>query len=294
VNQIQLTYIFNIDQIAEKHDTHNICIDYDGNLILLTSTKVGENYHSKIFHVTEWGVNTIKIPSSNEQFHYAQPLDDNWLLVNARVDKDDTHNAFFYDESQNMVSSFHMGDGIEDVQTTKNGEIWASYFDEGVFGETIGSSGLLCFDKNGAIIFDFTKFVQTPSNNEIPLIDDCYSLNVFSNDIVYLYYYSDFPLLALHNKTNYELLNNDLFKQSPIKGSKAFSVWKDYILFGHGYNNKGQIHLCSIKNKTIQSYIPVNEENEIINYDYAVGRKNRLFLVCKNSVYQLNIHDIKK
>lgn len=293
MSQIQVIHKLNIDRIAGKHDTHNICFDYDGNLILLTSTKIGQNYHCKVSHVTELGVNTIIIPPSQRPFHYVQPLGNNWILVNARVKNDEAHNAFVYDENQNMLSSFHMGDGIEDVQTTKNGDIWVSYFDEGVFGDSIGESGLLCFDKNGAVIFDFRNFVQTPSNNEIPFIDDCYALNVFSNETVYLYYYSEFPLLTLHNKTDYELLNNDLFKKSPLRGSKAFSIWKDYILFGDGYNkNKEQIHLYSMQNKTIQSYIPVNEENDIINYDYAVGRKNRLLLICENSVYYLNIRDI--
>lgn len=292
VNQIQVTYKFNIDQIAGKHDTHNICIDYDGNLILLATTKIGQNYYYKIFHVTEWGIHTIIIPPSQESFYYVQPLGNNWLLVNARTDNEESHNAFVYDENQNMLSSFHMGDGIEDVQTTKNGEIWASYFDEGVFGNSIGASGLLCFDKNGAVIFDFTKFAQTPNNNDIPFIEDCYALNVFSNETVYLYYYSDFPLLALHNRTNYELLNDDLFRKYPIEGSKAFSVWKDFILFGHGYNHESELHLYSIKNKTLQSFIPVNKENAIINYDYAIGRKQRLFLIYNNSVYHLNIKDM--
>ncbi|WHY02583.1 hypothetical protein [Neobacillus sp. DY30] len=292
MQNIQVIEKLNLEQIAGEHDTHNISIDFDGNLILLTSTIREGNHHHTIFQHTKWGVQKINIPPSQEPFHYAQPLGNYWLLVNARVSNNKTHNAFVYDENQNLMSSFHMGDGIEDVQTTKNNEIWVSYFDEGVFGSSIGASGLLCFDKNGIQIFDFVKFVQTPSNNEIPFIDDCYSLNVSSNETVYLYYYSDFPLLAIHNKTGYELVNDNLLKKSPIVGSKAFSIWKDYILFGHGYKNKGQIHLYTSQTKTIQSYIPVNDENDIIDYDYAIGRKHRLFLVCKNTVYLLNIQDL--
>ena len=292
VRHIQAIRKLNIDHIAGKHDTHNIFIDYDGNLVLLTSVKKRDIHHHSIFHVTEWAVQKIIIPPSQEPLHYAQPLGDNWLLVNARAKNDTTHNAFVYDDTQNLMSSFHMGDGIEDVQTTKNGDIWTSYFDEGVFGDSIGASGLLCFDKKGVKIFDFVKFVQTPSNNEIPFIDDCYALNVSSNQTVYLYYYSDFPLVVLHNKTEYELFNHEQFQESPIVGSKAFSIWKDYILFGHGYDDKGKIHLYSLQNKKIQSYLPVTEENDIINYDYAVGRKHKLFLVCKDDVYHVDIRDV--
>lgn len=292
VKQLQVSSKLNVEQLAGNQDIENMSIDYNGHLILLVLIKTGQNDHYEIFHVTEWGIEKIIIPPVQEAFHHAQPLWDNWLLVHARAEGKETHNAFVFDENQKLVSSFHMGDGIEDVQTTKNGEIWASYFDEGVFGDSIGSSGLHCFDKNGKVIFDFARFIQTPSNHEILFIDDCYALNVFSNHTVYLYYYSDFPLLALYNKTNYELVNNDLLKKSPIAGSKAFSIWKDYILFGDGYNKKGQIHLYSLKNRTIQSYKPVNEENNPIDYDYAIGRKDHLFLVCKNLVYHLTIRDI--
>ncbi|WHY79484.1 hypothetical protein QNH20_10220 [Neobacillus sp. WH10] len=292
VNHIKAIHQFNINQIAGKHDTRNISIDCEGKVILLTSTKKRRKYHHSIFYDAEWGVKKIIIPPSKEPFHYAQPLGENWLLVNANAKNDTTHNAFVYDENLNLISYFHMGDGIEDVQTTKDGDIWTSYFDEGVFGNSIGASGLLCFDKKGVKIFDFVRFVQTPSNNEIPFIDDCYALNVYSNQAVYLYYYSDFPLLAIHNMTDYELFNHEPLKKTPIVGSHAFSIWKDNILFGHGYNHKGQIHLYSFQNKKIQSYLPVTEENDIINYDYSVGRKYKLFLVCKDDIYLVDIRDV--
>lgn len=292
VDQLQAIYKLNIDHIAGKHDTHNICLDYDGNLILLTSIKESGKYYHSVFHVTEWGVQSIEVPPSKKEFHYAQPLGENWLLVNARVNDNKAHNAFVYNESQYLISSFHLGDGIEDVQTTKNAEIWVSYFDEGIYGGTIGGSGLLCFDKNGEVVFDFIKFVQTPSNNEIPFISDCYAMNVYSNNTVYLYYYSDFPLLALHDKTDYEIFKHKAFVKSPITGSHAFSIWKGHILFGHGYNGKGKLHLYSLNKKSTKSFLPVNEQNEIIKYDYAVGRKHKMFLVCENDVYLVDIRDV--
>jgi hypothetical protein len=289
---LQVIHKLNIENIVGKHDTLNFCIDYDGNLILLTSTKDRGKYLHSIFQVTEWGVKIVVVPPSKKEFHYAQPLGENWLLVNARVNDKKAYNAFVYNESQYLISSFHLGDGIEDVQTTKNAEIWVSYFDEGIYGGTIGGSGLLCFDTNGVLIFDFIKFVQIPSNNEIPFIDDCYSLNVCSNETVYLYYYSDFPLLALHNKTGYEIFNHKAFEKSPIAGSHAFSIWDDQILFGHGYNGKGKLHLYSLNKKSTKSFLPVNEQNKLIKYDYAVGRKHKMFLVCENDVYLVDIRDV--
>ncbi|MEH7354003.1 hypothetical protein V7150_10530 [Neobacillus drentensis] len=99
---------------------------------------------------------------------------------------------------------------------------------------------------------------------------------------------------AGRHEPQFEGTNHESFKESPIVGSKALSIWKDNILFGHGYYNKKKIHLYSLQNQTIQSYLPVDEENDIINYDYAIGRKHKLFLVCKNAVYHVGIRDVIK
>jgi hypothetical protein len=54
--------------------------------------------------------------------------------------------------------TFTIGDGVQDVRTTPGGDVWVSYFDEGVFGnyrwsppgpEPIGAPGLVAFDPLG-------------------------------------------------------------------------------------------------------------------------------------------------
>jgi len=57
------------------------------------------------------------------------------------------------------------GDGIADVQTTTRGDIWVSYFDEGVFGNygwgydeastPIGAPGLVRFDRQGSVLWSY-------------------------------------------------------------------------------------------------------------------------------------------
>jgi len=85
-----------------------------------------------------------------------------------------------YDEDGLLVREFLLGDGIQDVQATEDGKIWVSYFDEGVYGNfgwgnpggpsPIGASGLIRFDRAGAIEWEF----DPPANVEP--IDDCYAL----------------------------------------------------------------------------------------------------------------------
>lgn len=276
-----------LEQLVEYENIQNISVDDNGNLVILSATKDrGHTLHS-IFHVTASGIRKIFVPPVKEAFHHVQPLREHWLLVNARVMGNKTHNAFVYDEQQGLVTSFHLGDGIEHVQTTGQGDIWVGYFDEGVFGDTIGTSGLLCFDQKGDIVFDFDALVKI--NKKIPLIDDCYALNVVSNDTVYLYYFGDFPIVALRRKSEYDLWKDQLLKRPPIEGSQAFSIWEDHVLFSHGYKEKGTVHLYSFTQKSVKSYLPVNEEDEVIHYEFATGRQHLLYLVTENTVYQIDL-----
>ena len=55
-----------------------------------------------------------------------------------------------------------LGDGIQHLQTTKSGEIWAAYFDEGIFGNLgwrrpIGAKGLLRFNSDGKRVYEFQR-----------------------------------------------------------------------------------------------------------------------------------------
>ena len=65
-----------------------------------------------------------------------------------------------YGSDGHVEGAFLMGDGIADVQSDDAGNIWTSYFDEGIFGnngwnEPVGAPGLLCFDSTGRITWHF-------------------------------------------------------------------------------------------------------------------------------------------
>ncbi len=63
---------------------------------------------------------------------FVQPLGpDEVLLVAARTAGEP--NARVVDFKGATVREFILGDGIEDVQTTREGEIWVSYYDQGTF-----------------------------------------------------------------------------------------------------------------------------------------------------------------
>ena len=119
---------------------------------------------------------------------HVQPFGDGWLLA----EKCGGHTRIC-DQAGNVTRTLNLGDASEHVQTTPDGYIWVGYFDEGVFGNGIGSNGLVCFDSGGVPIFKYTEFAK---QHDLPFIDDCYTLNVIESS-VWVSYYSDFPLVWL-------------------------------------------------------------------------------------------------
>ncbi|TDK61752.1 hypothetical protein E2K98_12750 [Bacillus salipaludis] len=277
MNNIKAKHYINVEHIAGPQNDFRISIDFAGNLILLTEKEVQKKYLHKIYHMVNGKINKIELPSVSEAFDFAQPLEENWLLVSARTDEEEGYlrNATLFDVQGNILKTFTFDDAIQDVQTTKNSEIWVSYFDENM------DSGLRCFDKDGLQTFDYIDFV-IQTGRKIPFIDDCYALNVTSES-ANIYYYSDFPLVKI-NKSGYEI-----FRKIPIKGSHAFAILNDVVLFSHGYDGSAVVYLYSLRDKKRKTLHTVNQNGEELKYDYAVGRGSKLFLIKDKDVYLIDL-----
>jgi len=146
----------------------------------------------------------------NIAFPTVQPLPNGEvLLVGARChyrNGDPEQNALICGPEGEVIRRFVLGDGINDVQTTGDGMIWVSYFDEGVFGnygwdKPVGSCGLVCFDPEGSKIWEF----EPPDGFDS--IADCYALNV-SDDAVWACYYTDFPVLRVDSERKTQAWKN--------------------------------------------------------------------------------------
>lgn len=139
-----------------------------------------------------------------------QPLPDGRVLaVGARArwrqDGPD-RNAIIYSADGTALAAETLGDGIEHVFTTGTGHVWVGYFDEGVYGnygwgeadgpEPIGSCGLARFSPGLKTDWRFPSHV----NNPWGAISDCYALNVDA-DTAWTYYYTDFPIVRVHDGT---------------------------------------------------------------------------------------------
>lgn len=102
-------------------------------------------------------------------FHM-QRYEEGWLLGERRNGK-----ATLHDARGGMHRTLDLGGASEDLQTTTDGRIWVSYFDEGVFGNGIGRQGLVCFDHEGTPLFRYADYAE---QHDLPMIADCYAMNV--------------------------------------------------------------------------------------------------------------------
>jgi hypothetical protein len=237
----------------------------------------------RIDHLRGGAWSSLTLAPTDENFHCVQPLgESDWLLVRGRADGNSDRNAHVYGPDGTCLRSFHAGDGIEDIQATEDGRIWVSYFDEGVFGNTVlGQTGLACLDSSGRANF---RFNELASAGAVPDIADCYALNVCSNREAWLYYYTDFPLVRLVDGQVAEL-----WAGIGVKGSHAFAVSGRHALFAGGYNKRDRLFLVDLATSEVRERIPVDEAGEPIEGFAAFGRGSRLWLQSGNAVFVVDL-----
>jgi hypothetical protein len=223
---------------------------------------------------------SIDLTETSENYHEVQPLPEGWLLVRGRADDEQDANAHVYGSDGSWLRSFHAGDGIEDVQATERGNVWVSYFDEGVFGNTpLGQSGLACFDAGGEPVFRLTDL----ADSVLKSMADCYALNVCSDREVWLYFYTEFPLVRL--------LDGIVAAHwmMPISGSHGFAVEADRVLLGGSYDEKETLCLGQLDKLAFEPVTPMTDAGQPLRQFRAFGRGQRLYLATAEGLYVVDL-----
>jgi hypothetical protein len=198
-------------------------------------------HHIVSFDRDRQTTNTIRNDDRVKDLSFVQQIGEHWLLVEGRGGA-----GRIYARDGVQLKTLDLGDAIQDVQTTADGRIWVSYFDEGVFGNGIGSNGLVCFDFEGNDVFRFEELAQA---TRLPHIDDCYALNATQGE-VWLSYYSEFPLLCLSDFT--------LQKSWQGLGSfSAFAVRGQQLLALRSYGSKMLVEI-NLSDRTEQQFDPID------------------------------------
>ncbi|MCY1043968.1 hypothetical protein OV208_21815 [Corallococcus sp. bb12-1] len=198
----------------------------------------------------------IPLPSALTDFHEVQPLPGNEvLLVSPRCRYRSTQperNARVYSREGTLVREMTLGDGIADVQATADGQVWVSYFDEGIFGNygwghgdaasrPIGEDGLVRFDVLGQRLSSDVKEAMG-----LHVMADCYALNVASEHETWFYSYTDFPLIRMRTG------RVPTVWESPVRGAHAIVVSDTHVLFGGGYEDSCQLQLFTLYDRGVQ------------------------------------------
>lgn len=149
-------------------------------------------------------VRTVTVRDVPLVVSFVQPFPGGVLLVGARCrwrPEGPEQNAFVVNWNGEVVRRFTIGDGVQDVRVTADGRVWASYFDEGVFGNygwgnpgpaPIGSTGLVEFDGTGAV-----RFTYDAAEARTDSICDAYAINLADDGSIWVYFYTEFPIVRV-------------------------------------------------------------------------------------------------
>jgi hypothetical protein len=232
----------------------------------------------------------VVIEGERFNIHDIQPLPNELLLVCARSyckgQDDFERNGRVYTRDGKFAREILLGDGIQSVQATSKGVIWTSYFDEGVFGNygwqsPVGASGLVAWDSAGNKVYEFQP------RDGLDSICDCYALNVESEEDVWLYYYTEFPLVRLRRR------EIESVWKMPLGGSGAFAVSRGHALFCGGYKDRDTYQLFALgKNANPDLLAKVefrNENGSKLVADRVVGRTDVIHLLSDGHFYQVDV-----
>lgn len=272
---------FHALSIGAKRDVLLLSVEepvYGNGSMLIRKLK----FHS--FRLHRWHHQTLEqvdLPPTQQVFHYAQLIESNhYLCVAGRCAKEEP-NAHVFDGDGVLKRSWSVGDGVEDVQVSPDNQVWVSYFDEGVFGDSaLSQQGLNRFDAQGQATFCFyTDAVGMGA------IADCYALNVASNRDTYLLIYTGFPLVHLRDAKVHAVHQ----PSSEMIGSHAFAIMGDSLLFAGGYHFKKRLFWRSIS-RNIQIELEVLDENGgNLQWDSVQCRGADLFLCRVSQVWMLSL-----
>ena len=251
-------------------------------------------------HACDWRVLSIGpggacdehyVRNQRDNFHLVQPLPDGVLLATRRCEfseHDLRPNGKVFDFDGRLLRSLLLGDGINDLQTTESGRIWISYFDEGVFGNLgwerpIGSCGLRQFDDHGSPTFEFEPI------SGLDTIDDCYALNVTSDDEAWCCYYAQFPIVRIQDR---RIVQHWI---SPITGASGLSVWRDVLLMQGGYDS-GEWKLLRVGNdgtvRVEKSFEFLGRTGQLLRSSTARARGDSIWFVEGEDVYHVLLRDL--
>jgi hypothetical protein len=300
MRELRATYLFDPEVTAAGWAIMRITAGYEGDVLIMSrerpwptwgSGPVGPARH-RVDRWCQGQVTSVTLAESSDRLHHAPQIlpTDRWLVVKGRTKSEQDANARIYDTEGHMRHSFHAGDGIRDVQTTRDGRIWVSYFDEGVFGDLpLGEAGLVCFDSEGRLQFQYNSFAK---ERGLPPIDSCYALNVATTTDTWVYYCSRF--LSLVHLRGTELAHH--WTNIPVRGWNAFAAAEGRVLLRGGYKQHERLFLLSLDPTAAEEVNIVDDHGDAVllkpTYDSCIGRAERFYIVADRGLFVVDLSEL--
>jgi hypothetical protein len=120
---------------------------------------------------------------------FVQPLPEGRVLLAAARARRGELNGEVWSPAGELEHRGHLGDAIEELQTTPSGRVWAGYFDEAMGGRGPEGHGLARFHRDLSVDWLY------PVDTGLPGIFDCYTLNVHG-ETAHFCPYTDFHILS--------------------------------------------------------------------------------------------------
>lgn len=210
-----------------------------------------------------------------------QPLGDDFLLEGVVAFGDLDASCCVVNADGIVQRTIDLGVGIEDVQIADH-EIWVSYFDEGVFSDR-GEPGLACFDWTGSRTFSFREVESTGPESLVPDIADCYALNVIAPADVWLYYYTEFPLVHLRGRHV-----EGVWMPTPVTGAQAVAVREPYVVFLGDYGSTSSALRYDLRTRAVKELRSVAGSGDDLN-GRRFARGSRTYVVEHDALWMAEV-----
>ncbi|MFB9925474.1 hypothetical protein ACFORO_04035 [Amycolatopsis halotolerans] len=249
-------------------------------------------------HVPEMAV-AARIPDLRLAYPQVQPLPDGRVLVvGARCTwrpESPDRNAIVYGLDGEVLAEQTFGDGILHVQTTRSGETWVGYFDEGVLGSNgwggdgaaspVGQSGLVRFSAGLAEEWHYPGSVRAAWGNFL----DCYALNV-DGDTAWTCYYTDWPVVRIRDDGVTGWTNG-------ISGATALAVHGSRVALYGGYEPLRDRLVAGVLDDgrfrvTGEYRLVLPDGQEVPRQARVFGRGAELHLVSGDDWFRISLDDL--
>lgn len=259
---VAATHHADLVPVAPEDTLRSVSLSADGDLVALWSAPDGT------VRITLHNALVLALPALDLAFPTAHLMPGNTILtVGARARNPSHHNAIHHAADGAVLTTARFGDAIEHVVTTRAGDIWVGYFDEGA------PAGLARFgpDLRRAWTYDG------------PVLD-CYALNV-TDRAVWTCYHPGFPLVRIRD-------GRAIAWRNPVKGVRAIAVAGQRVgLFG-GYDAPDRVLLGHLHD---DEFHPAGEHRLTLpggplpSDAVVIGRGHELHVITGNAWYRLDI-----